>query len=744
MKRDPDLEKAKTYQRKKHFAALLHLGLELGLLIFLILSGATFVFYRWARSLSGHFYVQAGAYYVFFFLFIWIFNVGLGYYSGFRLEEQYGLSNQKFGGWLSEFLKKSLLSFVFSLVLVLGLYFLIRSSRDFWWFSAWMAFAAVSYLLGQLFPVLIVPLFYRYSRVEDETLRERIFRLVKRFDLPLENVYSLNLSKTTKKANAMFAGLGRTKRLVLADTLIQNFTVDEIESVVAHELGHYKHRDIWRHLGFSLVTSLAGFLFVFFSFRWNWFRLGDVRLRPDDLAAFPFLYLLFYLFGLILIPLNNVFSRWLEKEADRFSLQACGPAGFIPAMEKLAQLNLADPNPHPWVEWWFYTHPPISKRIQMGQTFAKACWAILFFLVMCPALGFSKEPTSETEREAARKAVESRAKTEILSYFLGDAKDASGLKTPVAIDLFNQAVGFYQQREYELAKEALQDSLSYDAKNPFAYELLGDIAYNEQDLDRAKKNYESAFRIRAREDLKNKILKVEQERKVESKFATYPEEHFIIKYQGEEKGLEGYELRELLRESYQEVGRDFGYFFQHKVVVLLYGEEEFRELSGMPHWSGGVYDGKIRLPAYRQGFTRQELEKIMRHEVTHAFIADLSANQCPAWLNEGLAEYEEAKVVPPDLRVFRAAVKTGALYPLSSLFEEKSILQKTDPLEVQLFYEETYHLVNYLVERYRMYRIKQMLELFGKGKDSFEAIRETLGISPLQLESQWKETFSQN
>lgn len=737
MKRDA--ERAKAYQRKKYFISLFHIALEIFLLVLLISTGITFLFKRWTESATSLFYLRLTLYYALFFLTFWVVEFFLALYSDFRLEHTYGLSNQNFGAWAIEMMKKTLLSFVLSLLLILGLYFLIRHFPNQWWIGAWLGFAGVSYLLGQLFPVLIVPLFYKYGRVEDEALKQRIFNLVKRFNLPLENVYSLNLSKTTKKANAMFAGLGRTKRLVLADTLIQNFNVDEIESVVAHELGHFKHHDIWLHLGFDLVTSFTSFALAFYALQ-SWAPpLGYSG--AGDLAAFPLLCLVFFLFGTFLTPLSNAYSRWREREADRFALKATGPAGFIPAMEKLAELNLADPDPHPLIVGWFYTHPPIAKRIRMAKNFLAL---LLILFLPLPPVGFSKEAKESEdldERAQAAQALETRGRTEILNYFLGRPQDASGMKVPIAIDLYNQAVEFYEKREFELARQALGDSLGYDPKNPFAHELLGDIAYYEQKMDEALEHYEAAFRLRARSDLKEKILKIQKEKKVEAGLKTYQEEHFIIKYRGEEQGIEGFELRETLRNYFREVGQDLGFFFKHKVVVLLYDEKEFREISEAPHWSSGVYDGKIRLPAYQRGFSLKEIQKIIRHEVTHAFVVEMSRGKCPAWLNEGLAEYEEAKVVAPEERVFRAAIKTNALLPLSSLFDQKRLLEVKDPLEAQLFYVESYQLVNYLVKRYGMFPIKKMLEIFAQGKDSFEAVQAVLKISPLELEKQWKENL---
>lgn len=724
------------YERKKCLAALFYLILEGVLLTSLLVSGLSLSFKSIAGSFSGNFYFQLSVYWLLFFLYLFIFDSLFSLYSQYYLEHAYGLSNQTLWGWAVELFKRSLLSLGITLPLLAGLYALIRRFPGQWWIWAWLGFGGVSYLLGQLFPVLIVPLFYRYSKVESPLLRDKIFRLVQRFNLPLENVYSLNLSKTTKKANAMFAGLGRTKRLILSDTLIQNFTNEEIESVVAHELGHFKHRDIWYHLIFSFILSFIGFAVAFTLFRRLSFRFGFEGM--SDLAALPLLILIFYFFSAFLTPLNNVFSRWREREADRFALKAVGAGGFVPAMEKLAAINLANPHPHPLIVWWFYTHPPIEKRIRMAQSFV-ACFFVGLLLAM-PSLGFAKEDESEEGR--ARKAMEERSRTQVLSYFYGNPKDASGLEASISIDLYNQAVEFYNKREFELAKEALKDSLQHDPKNPFAYELVGDIAYFEQNLDVAEKNYESALKFRTRKDLEEKILKVRKEKKIEGGLVSYREEHFLIKYGGEERGLEGFELREFLRNSYREVGQDLGYFFRHKVVVLLYDDGEFRKLSGVPHWSSGIYDGKIRLPAYQRGFSPKEIQKIMRHELTHAFISEISNGRCPAWLNEGLAEYEESKVEPADLRVFDAAVRSHTLFPLPALLDQKQLLDIKDPLEVALFYVQAYKLVSYLVERYGMFQIKKMLQLFAQGKDSLEAIEGVLKISPMQLEKEWIASFS--
>ena len=178
--------------------------------------------------------------------------------------------------------------------------------------------------------------------------------------------------------------------------------------------------------------------------------------------------------------------------------------------------------------------------------------------------------------------------------------------------------------------------------------------------------------------------------------------------------------------------------------MLLYDEKEFRDLIRAPHWTIGVYDGKIRLPAYEKGFSREEIKKVMRHELTHAFVVEISRRLCPPWLNEGLAEYEEAKISAPDLTVFRAAVRSNALFPIETLLGQEKLLQVKDPLEAELFYEQSFQLVSYLAGRYGMFSLRKMLEQFAQGKDSFEVIQEVLKISPLELEKEWKDKLSSN
>ncbi len=365
-------------------------------------------------------------------------------------------------------------------------------------------------------------------------------------------------------------------------------------------------------------------------------------------------------------------------------------------------------------------------------------WVLLVVL----SLSFSVLHAAEENKNPTAESIEKRQKVELMGFFLKDPKDAAFPKTNLAIQFYNQAVGHFEKSEYDLARQALKDSIAQEENNPLAYALLGDIDYLEQQLKDAKAHYELAYALGPTEDLKKKIEKLSEEIKVEKKLATYREQHFLIKYHDEEQRFEGFELRELLRQTYQTLSKDFAYYFNYQVVVLLYDEEEFRNIVQQPHWVGGVYDGKVRMPAYKKGFGNQELAALTAHEVTHAFVAAMSGKRAPAWINEGLAEYEENKIKKNDLIVFRSAIKTNTLLPLDQLLAQNATSSLPDALRVGLFYEESFHLVSYLVERYGMFDIKKMLAEFEKGKNSDEAVQEVLKISTARLEKEWKATFS--
>ena len=364
----PTSEKAKEYQRRRNWLELAGIVLTFAVLAAAIAFGWSHVFAEWARAVAHKPYPSLALYFLFFSLYSMAVMTPLSFYSGFVLEHQYGLSNQTLGAWLTEWLKKQILSFGIMLGLVELLYVYMWNFYAGWWLRAWAAYALVGLVMGKLFPVLIIPLFYKYSPITDLVLKEKIECMAGRFGIAIKNISSLNLSKTTKKANAAFTGMGKTKRVILSDTLLESFTHPEIEVVLAHELGHYKHKDIWKQFVFGTLISLLGFYLCnrFLAFWASRLGLGG----PGYIDAFPLLCLIFFIFSLITGPLGNAFSRWAERGADRFALDVTRDReSFVSAMTKLSDLNLADPEPHPLIEFFLYDHPAISRRIQMARDY---------------------------------------------------------------------------------------------------------------------------------------------------------------------------------------------------------------------------------------------------------------------------------------------------------------------------------------------------------------------------------------
>jgi len=359
-------QEAKEYQRIKKTLGLVHLFLTPALLVFWSWFGLAIAARDLASGWCSHPAGEVALFFALFSIFFFVIDFPLSFYSGFILEHRFSLSNLSFGGWLKEMLKRSVLSFSFSLLLIEGLYLLIRWQPQTWWLWAWVIYATLTWVIGKLFPIFIVPLFYKYQAIPEGELRTRILNLFARYDLPAANLFSLNLSKTTKKANAAFMGLGKTKRVVLSDTLLDQFTPAEIEQVVAHELGHFKHGDIWKQLGLGLSISLICFIFGFYGMN---YMVAPLHLNSvADVAGLPLLMFIFMIVHYLSLPIVNGFSRICEYAADRFALEACRDKEvFVSMMEKLGRVNLADPDPAPWYEWLFYDHPSIKKRVAAAR-----------------------------------------------------------------------------------------------------------------------------------------------------------------------------------------------------------------------------------------------------------------------------------------------------------------------------------------------------------------------------------------
>jgi STE24 endopeptidase len=254
-------------------------------------------------------------------------------------------------------------------VVIEVIYFILRAAPNGWWLWASAFMILFQVVLANLAPVLIFPIFFKFKPLEDAELVARLTALAERAHTRVRGVFTMMLSEKTTAANAALMGLGNTRRIVLGDTLYEKYSHDEIETILAHELGHHVHRDIPWGLAIDTVLTMLGFFLADVFLKWGVAQLGYASIA--DLAAFPLLGLALGAFGLVTMPLSNGYSRWREGRADEYALQTTRNAeDFIGAMEKLADQNLAELEPEAWVEWLLYSHPPIGKRIKRGEQFA--------------------------------------------------------------------------------------------------------------------------------------------------------------------------------------------------------------------------------------------------------------------------------------------------------------------------------------------------------------------------------------
>lgn len=361
---------AKEYARLRHRLLALELAVTALALLAVLGSGLSVWLRDVVLSIAPDPYLSALIYFVAGMAGYGLLFAPLTYYSGFVLPHRYGLSTQSLMDWLKDMAKGGVLSLVLGGLVIEVLYFLLRVTPEWWWLviSGFMLLLTVA--LANLGPVLILPLFFKFKPLEDRDLVERLMRLAERANTRVNGVYTMALSEKTTAANAAFMGLGNTKRIVLGDTLYENFTADEIETILAHELAHQVHNDIVWGIGVQTALTLAGFFVADVVLRAGvtWFGFDGVA----DLAAMPLLALALGAYGLVTMPLGNWYSRWREVNADRYALETTRNAGaFISAFEKLANQNLAELEPEPWVEWLLYDHPSIGKRVAMGRGFGE-------------------------------------------------------------------------------------------------------------------------------------------------------------------------------------------------------------------------------------------------------------------------------------------------------------------------------------------------------------------------------------
>lgn len=366
-------DKAARYQRLRRYGALAAVTWSLSLLASLTWTGGAVGLRRLVETLPGS-HTAAGLVAWYVAALVMLHEIGaalVGFYGGFELERRYGVSTQTFPQWLADEVKGALISFVLSVVAAAAVLWTIRLLPDWWWLLASLIFAAGLALMATLAPTVLLPLFYTVRPLSRDELRSRLIALADRAGANVLGAYEWGLGDKTRKANAALTGLGSTRRILVSDTMLADYSDDEIEVVLAHELAHHVHGDIWKSLAFDGVVLLVGFFLASRVLVWSVPRLG--LSGPADVAGLPLVVLAVGAVFVLTMPLLYARSRAAERRADRFALALTrNPTAFVSAMRRLGQQHLAEERPSRLVQWLFYSHPPLHERIAEASTQLKA------------------------------------------------------------------------------------------------------------------------------------------------------------------------------------------------------------------------------------------------------------------------------------------------------------------------------------------------------------------------------------
>ncbi len=367
-------QKAKEYARIRRRLSLVNMAIGAAGVIILLATNLN----SWLRDLlqplgwqpvAGWFPWQVLAYFLILMLGYEILTAPLAYYNGFVLPHRYGLSTMKLSGWLGDLLKGLLLGLVLEGLAIELVYVLLAFQPASWWLWVAIVMLFFTVIMANLAPVLILPLFYKFTPLPEGDLSKRLLALAERAHTRVCGVFTMHMSSKTTAANAALMGLGNTRRIVIGDTMLDRYTPDEIEVVLAHELGHHVHRDIWKLIISQSILTLGGLYIVNLILHW---AVDTRHYYPAlaDASTIPLLLALLGAYGLIIMPLGNAISRLIEYQADEYALQSTGMVeAFKGAMKRLANQNLSDVEPSPIIEFLFHDHPSVGKRLKHADEF---------------------------------------------------------------------------------------------------------------------------------------------------------------------------------------------------------------------------------------------------------------------------------------------------------------------------------------------------------------------------------------
>ena len=360
-------EEAKKYSKIRRRLTLVDLLIGLVYLLLWLFMGWSLDLKSVLLGFSSNDWFLVLSYAIIFGGIFFLLNLPLSYYSGYILPHRFELSNQNLKGWVIDQIKGLLISLLLGGVLIEIAYAIFRRYPENWWIWLVVFLLVFNVLLANLAPVILFPIFYKFEPLEEEhaDLAQRLIVLAERAGAHVRGVYTFDMSKRTKEANAGLTGLGNTRRIIIGDTLLENFSDDEIETILAHELGHHVNKDVVLGITFQTILTFGGMYIAS-----KLMLLGNIHFGfsgASDVAAMPLLGLVLSVYGIITMPIENAYSRWRERLADQYALQTTKKGlAYASALKRLANQNLAEVEPEPWVEFLLYSHPPLGKRIKMA------------------------------------------------------------------------------------------------------------------------------------------------------------------------------------------------------------------------------------------------------------------------------------------------------------------------------------------------------------------------------------------
>lgn len=365
-----EIARGRSYTRGRYILIFAGLGLRLGVLALLAFTPLSAALRDAALAVGRRPWVAVLLYAAAILAVLMAARFPLALYGGFLRERAWGLGTQSLAAWLGDYVKGAALLAVLVLPAALALWAVLRAAPGGWPWFAGAATALLAAVLTFLAPVVIDPLFHSFRPLGDPALEREVRALAARAGIPVDQVLEVDASRRTTKTNAYFTGLGRTKRIVLYDTLVKTAPPDEIRLVLAHEMGHWRHHHIWKGLALGAAAGFAAWGIAAWALRWAAARPVFRLAGPGDMAALALIALLLACLDAATLPLQNAISRAFEREADRTSLELTGdPAAFIRSEVTLARTNLADVAPPRPIVWLLYTHPPVMERIAAAEAY---------------------------------------------------------------------------------------------------------------------------------------------------------------------------------------------------------------------------------------------------------------------------------------------------------------------------------------------------------------------------------------